>query len=90
MDTIFMNSENSKAFKSHVFNLKITDKIDLRIDEKFIGSIYYINSFITLKKLKAHVITINLKYLHPHGMMNLNYQMGRVLYQIFETILNTF
>ena len=89
-----MNSENSETSKSHVFNLKVTDKIDLRIGEKVIAlsnlSIYYINSFITLKKLKAHVITIKLKYLHPHGMMNLNYQMGRVLYQIFKTILNTF
>ena len=29
MDTIFMNSENSKASKPHVLILKLTDKIDL-------------------------------------------------------------
>ena len=33
MDTIFMNSENSKASKPHVLILKFTDKLDLRIGE---------------------------------------------------------
>ena len=34
MDTIFMNSENSLTFKPHVLILKLTDKLDLRRDEK--------------------------------------------------------
>ena len=45
MDTVFMNSENSKAPKLHVLILKLTNKLDLRIGEKFIAlsnlSIYY-------------------------------------------------
>ena len=45
MDTIFINSENSKTSKPHVLLLKLTDKLDLRIDEKVIVlsnlSIYY-------------------------------------------------
>ena len=45
MDTIFINSENSKISKSHVLKLKLTSKLDLRIGEKVIGlsnlSIYY-------------------------------------------------
>ena len=45
MDTIFINSENSKTSKPHVLLLKLTDKLDLRIDEKVIAlsnlSIYY-------------------------------------------------
>ena len=45
MDTIFMNSENSKTSKSHVLVLKLTNKLDLRIGEKVIAlsnlSIYY-------------------------------------------------
>ena len=45
MDTIFMNSENSKTFKQNDLVLKLTDKLDLRIDEKFIAlsnlTIYY-------------------------------------------------
>ena len=31
MDTIFMNSENSKTSEYHVLVLKLTDKLDLRI-----------------------------------------------------------
>ena len=45
MDTIFMNSENSKTPKPHILKLKLTDKIDLRLDKKVIAlsalSIYY-------------------------------------------------
>ena len=45
MDTIFMNSENSKKSKPHILALKLTNKLDLRLDNKVIGisnlSIYY-------------------------------------------------
>ena len=45
MDTIFMNSENSKTSKLHVLTLKLTNKLDLILDEKVIAlsnlSIYY-------------------------------------------------
>ena len=37
MDTIFMNSENSKTSKPHVLLLKFTGKLDLRIGEKIIA-----------------------------------------------------
>ena len=33
MDTIFMNSENSKTSKLHVLTLKLTDKLDLRLGQ---------------------------------------------------------
>ena len=52
MDTIFMNSENSKTSKPHVLILKLTNKLDLRIGEKIIAlsnlSIYY-----TWKNIKS-------------------------------------
>ena len=52
MDTVFMNSENSKASQSHVLVLKLTNKLDLRIGEKIIAlsdlSIYY-----TWKNIKS-------------------------------------
>ena len=38
MNTIFMNSENSKTSKSHVLILKLTNKLYLRIGEKIIKS----------------------------------------------------
>ena len=45
MDTIFLNSKNSKTSESNVLILKLTDKLDLRRDEKFFAlshlSIYY-------------------------------------------------
>ena len=37
MDTIFMNSENSKTSKSHILKLKLTDKLDSRLDKKVIA-----------------------------------------------------
>ena len=78
MDTIFMNSENNKMSELHVLVLKLTNKLDVRIGEKIIAlsnlSIYY-----TWKNIKTHTITINLKYLHQHGMINLSYPMDRIL-----------
>ena len=52
MDTIFINSENSKTFEPHILILKLTDKLDLRRGEKIIAlsnlSIYY-----TWKNIKS-------------------------------------
>ena len=45
MDTIFMNTENSKISEPHVLMLKLTNKLDLRRGEQIIAlsnlSIYY-------------------------------------------------
>ena len=38
MDTIFVNSENSKTSEPYVLILKLTDKLDLRRGEKSISS----------------------------------------------------
>ena len=52
---------------------------------------YQILVFITHGKTKkAHAITINLKYQHQHGMINLNCLMDCMLYQIFKIILSLF
>ena len=52
MDTIFMNSENSKTPKPHALILKLTNKVDLIIGKKVIAlsnlSIYY-----TWKNIKS-------------------------------------
>ena len=39
MDTIFMNSENSRARKPHILILKLTNKLDLRIGKNVIALI---------------------------------------------------
>ena len=52
MDTIFMNSENSRTPEYHVLTLKLTDKLDLRRGQKTVVlsnlSIYY-----TWKNIKS-------------------------------------
>ena len=52
MDTIFMNSENSKTSEYHVLVLKLTDNLDLRTGQKTVAvsnlSIYY-----TWKNIKS-------------------------------------
>ena len=40
MDTIFMNSENSRTSQYHVLILKLTDKLDLGRGEKSIALSY--------------------------------------------------
>ena len=37
MNTIFMNSENSRTSKPHILILKLTDQLDLRIGKKVIA-----------------------------------------------------
>ena len=49
MNTIFMNSENSKKPKPHVLILKLTNKLDLIIGEK----IHLVKSYYTWKNLKS-------------------------------------
>ena len=75
MDTIFMNSENSKTSKPHVLILKLTNKLDLRIGEKIIAlsnlSIYYtwknIESSYNNNKFKISALTWNDKFELPDG-----------------------
>ena len=75
MDTIFMNSENSKTSEPHVLILKPTDKLDLRRDEKIIAlsnlSIYYtwknIKSSYNNNKFKISAPTWNEKFQLPDG-----------------------
>ena len=89
MDTIFMNSENSKTSEPHILKLKHTDKLDLRLDKMLLH--YQILVFITYGIiLKVHTIIINLKYQHQHGMKNLHYQMDLIQYLIFKIISNIF
>ena len=50
MDTIFMNSKNSKTSKLHVLILKFNDKLDLRKEVK-IELLYQIFIFIAHRKI---------------------------------------
>ena len=75
MDTIFMNSENSKTPKPNVLILKLTNKRDWRLGEKFIAlsniSIYHtwknIKSSYNDNKFKISEPTWNDKFELPDG-----------------------
>ena len=75
MDTIFINSENSKTFNPHVLKLKLTNKSDLRLGEKVIAlsnlSIYYtwrnIKSSYNNNKFKISAPTWNDEFELPDG-----------------------
>ena len=75
MNTIFMNSKNSKTSKPYVLTLKYTNKLDLTIGEKVIAlsnlSIYYIwkntKSSYNNSKFKISAPTWNDKFELPDG-----------------------
>ena len=75
MDTIFMNSENSKTSKPHVLLLKFTGKLDLRIGKKIIALsnliIYYtwknIKNLYNNNKFTISALAWNDKFELPNG-----------------------
>ena len=80
MDTIFMNSENSKTSKPHILKLKLTDKLDLRVDRKVIAlsnlSIYYtwnnIKSSYNNNKFTISAPTWNEEFTLPDGSYSIS------------------
>ena len=75
MDTIFMNSENSRTSEYHALVLKLTDKLDLRRGKKTVAlsnlSIYYtlesIKSSYSYNKFKISAPTWNEEFELPDG-----------------------
>ena len=84
MDTIFMNSKNTKTYDPHLLILNLSNKIDLKRSDECVTSsnlsIYY-----TWKNIKK----INLKYRLLRGMKNLNYLMDQILYRVFGFFSST-
>ena len=80
MDTIFMNSEKSKRSEPHILKLKVTGKLDLRLDKKVIAlsnlSIYYtwnnIKSSYNNNKFKISAPTWNEKFILPDGSYSIS------------------
>ena len=90
MDTIFINSENSKTPKPHILKLKLTDKLYLRLDKKVIAlsniSIYYkwnnIKSSYNNIKFKISAPAWNKEFTLPDGSYSISY-----IQDYFEYIL---
>ena len=72
MDTIFVNSVNSKSSEPHRLLLNLDDKVNLKRSDKYIAlsncNMYYTWQDIKSQKTKK----INLKYQVQRGMKNLN------------------
>ena len=89
MDTIFMNSENSKTPDPHRLLLNLSGRINLKRSDKYVAlsnlTIYY--TWKNIKILKSHTKIINLKYKLQDGMKNMNYLKDHILYQISKIIL---
>ena len=72
MDTIFMNSANSKTSDTRRLLLNLPDKINLKSSDMLL---YQILAFTVHRKIS---VPVPIKYL--------NYLMGLNLYQIFKTV----
>ena len=80
MDTIFMNSENSKTSEYHVLVFKLTDKLDLRRGQKTVAlsnlSIYYTwknrKSSYNNNKFKISAPTWNEEFELPDGSYSIS------------------
>ena len=87
METIFMNTENSKTNESHRFKLDLTDKLNLKNPKKNMAlvnlSIYY-----TWKNIKSEYKNNKFKISAPTWNETLIYLMVLILLLIFKIILN--
>ena len=80
MDTIFMNSENSRTPEPHILKLKLTDKLYLRLDKKVIAlsnvSMYYtrnnIKSSYNNNRFKISSPTWNEEFILPDGSYSIS------------------
>ena len=80
MDTIFMNSENSRTPEYHVLVLKLTDKLDLRRGQKTVAlsnlSIYYtwknIKSSYNNNKFQISDLTWSEEFELPDGLYSVS------------------
>ena len=80
MDTIFMNSKNSRNSKYHVLVLKLTDKLDLKRGQKSVPlsnlSIYYtwknMKSSYNYNKFKISASTWSDEFELPDGSYSIS------------------
>ena len=99
MDTIFMNSENSKTSEYNVLVLKLTDKLDLRRGQKTVAlsnlSIYYtwknVKNSYKNNKFKISAPTWSDEFELPDGsysVSDIQYYFEYILKKHSETVDN--
>ena len=96
MDTLFMNSENSKTSKTYILIIEVTDKLDLRRGEESIAlsnlSICYqnIKSSYNSNKFKILVPTWNDKFVLPnesYSILNMQDYFEYILQKIMKILI---
>ena len=87
MDTILMNSRNSKTSDPQRLLLNLLEKINLKRSKKYVTS-SNLRIYNTWKIIKSHTKIMNLKYQLQHGMKSLNYLMNHILYKIFKNLFS--
>ena len=87
METIFMNSENSKTIEPHRFKLGLRDKLNLKDPKK---NMTFANLSICYmwKNIKTEYNNNKFKISAPVGMILLIYQMVPILLRRFKITLN--
>ena len=87
METIFINTENSKTSEPHRFKLDLTDKLNLKNPNKNMAlanlSIYY-----TWKNIKSEYNNNKFKISAPTGVILLIYLMVLILLRTLGIIMN--
>ena len=71
MEKIFMNTENSKTSEPNKFIYQFSEKRNLKTPNNKYNGLVNLSMCYTWKTLNQHTTTINIKYLLPHGIMNL-------------------
>ena len=87
MDTIFMNSVNSKTPKLHVLVLKLTNKLDLRVGKKFIA-LSNLSIYCTWENIKSS--SNNNKFKTSAQTWNDEFELPDGSYSVFKIILSIF
>ena len=90
METIFMNSENSRTSEYHVLVLRLTDKLDLRRGQKSVA-LSNLSIYDIWKNIKISYNNNKFKISAPtwSNEFELTY-VDQIQYQIFKIILSIF
>ena len=86
METIFMNTENSKISEPHKFKLDLANKLNLKNPNKNMA-LANLSICFTWKTSNQNTTTINLRFLHQLGMKLLIYLMVLTQFVIFKITL---
>ena len=86
METIFMNTENSKTNEPHKFVLKLSHRLDLKILNKHV-SLQKLSIYLTWKIIRQQYKNNKLKIIAPTWIDEFELSDGFIQCQMFKIIL---